>query len=72
MLAQQPLEREDAGTTVSTSPRRPAHLGQRPRTVVDGAADRVVVDDLAMADDHGVLHIPGPGPSWVTDKASLT
>ena len=52
MLAQQPLQREDAATTVPPGPGRPAHLRDRASAVLDALEDLPVADDLTMADDH--------------------
>ena len=52
MLAQQPLQREDAATTVPPGPGRPAHLRDRTSAVLDALDDVAVADDLAVADDH--------------------
>ena len=60
MLAQQSLEREDAGSAVSAGSGRLAHVGDRSSALVDGAGDLLVVDDYAVADDHRVL-----GPSGI-------
>src|SRR5919112_861755 len=55
MLAQQPLEREDARAAVTARAGGPADPGQRPGTLVDRARHRLVVDDPAVAHDHDVL-----------------
>lgn len=52
MLAQQPLQREDATATVPARPGRPAHLRERTSAVGDALADVAVADDLAVANDH--------------------
>lgn len=52
MLAQQPLQREDATATVPPGPGRPAHLRERASAAVDALADLPVADDLAVADNH--------------------
>jgi hypothetical protein len=59
MLAQQPLQREDAATTIPPGPGRPAHLRERASAILDALEDLSVADDLTMADDH-------------TGKATLT
>jgi hypothetical protein len=52
MLAQQTLQREDAGAASSARTGRIAHLRDRPGARLDGTRDGPVVDDLAVADDH--------------------
>ena len=54
MLAHQPSHREDAGPAVPTRPGRPADLGEGARTGTDGRGDGLVVDDVTVADDHGI------------------
>lgn len=52
MLADNPLQREDARPTVLAGPGRLAHLRERARSVVNGSLDGFVVDGLALTDDH--------------------
>jgi hypothetical protein len=52
MLAQDLFQREDATAAVLPGAGQLADLRQRSRAVIDGGEDRVVGDDLAMADDH--------------------
>jgi hypothetical protein len=54
MLAHQSSHREDAGTAVPTRTRGPAHLGEGARAGADGRGDGLVVDDVTVADDHGI------------------
>ena len=54
MLAHQSSHREDAGPAVPTRPGRPADLGEGARTGTDGRGDGLVVDDVTVADDHGI------------------
>ena len=53
MLAHQPTDGEHAGAAVTSGTGHPADLAQGARAGVDGGRDRAVVDDVALADDHG-------------------
>jgi hypothetical protein len=52
MLAQDTLDREDAGTTVFARSGGAADRRDRAGALVSGAAYGAVVDDSAVADDH--------------------
>ena len=54
MVADETLEREDAGAAVLTGTGEAAHLGDRLGSLPDGPRDRVVVDDTAVAHDHEI------------------
>jgi hypothetical protein len=67
MLAQQSLEREDARAAISAGTGRLAHLRHGPGARVDSTGNGLVVDDLAVADDHG-----NPSEVDLKSKVSLT
>jgi hypothetical protein len=52
MVADETLEREDAGAAVLAGAGEAAHLGYRLGSLPDGLRDRIVVDDAALAHDH--------------------
>ena len=54
MLAHQSSHREDAGPAVAAGTGGPAHLGEGARAGIDGRGDGLVVDDVTVADDHGI------------------
>ena len=65
MLAHEPPHREDAGSAVAAGAGGPAHLRQGARARLHGDRDRRVVDDVALADDHGT---PVTGSAVRTDR----
>jgi hypothetical protein len=54
MLAHQSSHREHARAAVPPCPGGPAHLGEGACAGTDGGRDGLVVDDVAVADDHGI------------------
>ena len=62
MLAHQSSHREDAGAAVAPRTGGPADLGEGARAGVDGGGDGRVVDDVAVADDHGIPLVVSAAP----------
>src|SRR6188472_3758295 len=54
MLAHQSSHREDAGAAVPTRPGGPTDLGEGASAGAHGGGDGLVVDDVTVADDHGI------------------